>query len=398
MRRVAAAAAATVLVAAAGAHAQAFDRSGFEYVRDLPVERGFDGTLTFEPDGPMFAHARVGFGDVRIFDADGTPVPWRTQPDTHPTFRDVRLLNSGRQGRTAVALLDLGARRALHDRVVLRLPERPFVGRATVLGADRRDGPFTTLATTGIYDVRGARRARSTTVVFPTSDHRFLLIRARGVSRILGASVARGDEPPLRVGREPRSVTISSRGRDTVVRIDLGYRRVPVDELRITATTPRYDRPVTVEASNDGRRWAYVSVARVSRFEGSSPGPIVVGTRSRYLRAIIENGDDLPLRGVRVELRSRSHALVIEGGHKAPYRMYYGAPGLRAPNYEFARLPLRRGDVTVRGALGAEQRNPAFDEPERPFGERHGWILSAALAAAAAVVAVAGFLALRRRA
>jgi hypothetical protein len=52
----------------------------------------------------------------------------------------------------------------------------------------------------------------------------------------------------------------------------------------------------------------------------------------------------------------------------------------------------------IDGTFGEERRNPAFTAPTRPFGERHGWILSAALVGAAAVVGVAGFLAMRRRA
>ena len=38
--------------------------------------------VTFAADGPLFAHTRVGFPDLRVFDARGGQVPWRRPPET----------------------------------------------------------------------------------------------------------------------------------------------------------------------------------------------------------------------------------------------------------------------------------------------------------------------------
>jgi hypothetical protein len=384
---------------AAAALAGGLATSDLRYARE--VEGAGGRHVAVEPDGAMFAHARRDFADVRVLDAGGRQVPWRRRPADEPAFDEpVTVLNSGRQGRFAVALLDLGPGRAVRDRVVLDVPDRDFVGRVVLSGAFRPEGPFTRLGATGIYDVAGARRARSTTAVFAPSIYRFLLVRATGVTRITGATVSTGRQAPYRVGRNPRRVSTRQVGRRTVITLDFGFRNVPVDELRISARTRRYDRPITVEAANDrsGRQWTQVSLGRISRFEGSVPSPIPVGSRARFLRVRIDNGDDPPLAGVEVRALSRSFALVLEGGHRSPYVLYYGAPGARAPNYEFARLPLPPGMPIAGASLTPERPNPDFEVPERPFGERHGWVLPAALGAAAVTVAVAGFLAMRRRA
>jgi hypothetical protein len=372
--------------------------SELRYTRS--VEGAGGAHVAIEPDGAMFAHAQPDFGDVRVVDARGRQVPWRARPPARLEFEEpVLVLNSGRQGGAAVALFDLGPARVLRDRIVLEVPPRPFVGRAVVFGSDRRLGPYALLGGTGIYDVRGAQRARSTTVVFPVTDYRFLRVRATGVTRITGARVRVGPGEPLRIVRTPERTSRRERGGQTIVTLDFGYRNVPVDELRISARTGRYDRTVRVDATNDrsSSAWRPVSSGRISRFEGSVPSPVPVGARARFLRITIDNGDDPPLAAVDVRALSRSFALVLEGRHRAPYTLYYGAPGARAPNYEFARLPLPPTDVAG-GSLTPERLNPDFDVPERPFGERHGWILSAALAAAALAVGAAGFLALRRRA
>lgn len=371
---------------------------------DLRYTRGVEGAggahVALEPDGPMFAHARTDFADVRVVDARGNQVPWRTRPEDVPVFEQrVQPLNSGRQGGAAVALLDLGRGRAVRDRVVLDIPDRNFTGRAVVSGADRADGPFTRLGATGIYDVAGAQRARSTTAVFAPTIYRFLMVRATGVTRITGATVARGTRAPFPVERTSQSTAVRHAGRQTIVTLDFGSRNVPVDELRITAATRRYDRPVVVEvANNPGGNWSLVARGRISRFPGANPSSIPLASRGRYRRVRIDNGDDPALAGIEVRALSRSFALVLEGGHPAPYALFYGAPGARAPNYEFARIPLPARETVHGASLTAERANPEFQAPERPFSERHGWILSGALVAAAAVVGVAGFLALRRRA
>ena len=397
MKRLTAAAAALALAPVPAAVAAEIDRTQFRYTRAVTAMR--PGAVVIEPDGLLFAHTGEAFRDVRIVDARGRQVPWRVLPRHRETTRSVPLLNSGRHDRAAVALLDLGPARRVHDRLVLDVPERRFVGRAVVSGSDRRNGPFTRLAATGIYDVGGARNARSTTAVFPPTDFRYLQVRATGVSRIAGAAVSAARERPQLVHR-PFELERVERGRRTILELDLRHRDLPVDELEISAGSPRYDRPVTIEGSNGGERFVVLARARISRFSGSRRAPIQLPARHRYLRIAIDNGDDEPLARLRVGARSRSRALVLEPGHRLPYRLLYGRAQARAPRYEFARLPLARDTRTVRGVLGPERANALFEPPPdtRSLAERHGWVVEAALALAAVAVGGVGLLALRRRA
>ena len=350
-------------------------------------------------DKPLLAHAQDGLADLRVVDADGREVPWRLVPEVAAESRSVALLNRGRRNGAAVALLDLGPRRGTLDRVTLDVPDTSFVGRVVVLGADTRVGPRTRLGTTAIYDVRGAQAARSTTAVFAPTDFRYLELRATGVSRIDGAAVSTAAAPPAVAPLTARTAR-RERHRETIVTVDLGYPRVPVDELRITAGTPRYSRPVIVEASPDRRVFRAVASAVISRFPGSTSPAVPVGTRDRYLRVRIDNGDDAPLASVRVEPLARQVRIALEPGHSSPYRLLYGARTLGPPEYEFVRLPFdARARMTV-ARLGREHVNAAFEPPPdtRSFVERHDWLVEAALGVAAAAVGAVGFLALRRKA
>jgi len=389
---------------AAGAQpaaAAGLDRADFRYQRPLVAGAGGEPVL-IEPDGPLFEHSLPGFADLRIADARGRQVPWRrTRSERVSSPEAVPVLNSGHQGRFAVALLDLGTRRRIRDRVVLEVPDRGFVGRAVVLGADDRHGPFTRLSATGIYDVRGAHPARSTVAVFPPSDFRYLLVRATDVSRIAGASVSGARERPRLFRRTARSVSQRQEGTRTIVTLDLEFRDVPVDELRIAAETARYERPVTILGSNSQQRFVPLAAARIFRFPGSVSAPISVGVHRRYIRIEIDNGDDTPLRGIEVSAWSRSHALLLEGGHPLPYSVYYGSPRANAPDYDFARLPASTLGIVraVRGRLGPERETTAFEPPPdtRSFTARNPGLVTGALALAALALGAVGLLALRKR-
>lgn len=396
MRRVGGAALAAAVLApfAAGA---GVDTSSFRYVREVTATH--PEAVVVYPDGPMFAHAADGFPDLRVVDARGRQVPWRPLPERSSASGSLRatVLNSGRRGRFALALLDLGPRRRVLDRVELDVAGGDFVGRVVVSGADRRGGPFTRLSATEIYDVGGAQHARSTTVIVPPTDFRYLQLRATGVSRIDGATVSAA---PQRAPLVRRGFTLrrSERGRETLLALDFGYRDVPVDELDVEARTRRYDRPLVVEASNDGTRFFVLARARAFRFPGSHSPPVVVGAARRFLRVRIDNGDDEPLRGIEIRARGQADALVLEDGHQLPYRLLYGSGRVAAPRYDFATIPF--DSPTVPGTLGRERLNAAFERaPDtRGFFRRHGWAVDAALALAAVVVALGGVLALRRTA
>ena len=377
------------------------DESGFRYTRT--VAAASSGPLIVEPDGPLFAHARGGLVDLRVLDASDAQVPWRALPPNQAFGAEsITILNQGRQGGAAVALLDLGPERAVHDRVVLEIPDTNFVGRVIVSGSDRRGGPFTRLSATGIYDVRGATRARSTTAVFPPSDFRYLQLRATNVSSIESALVTGATQRPRRIRRSARATRIDQVGEQTIVTVDLGYRNVPVDELEMRAATPRYDRPVLITGSNDDVRYVPLASARIFRVAGSSTAPIALQAHHRYLRLTIRNGDDEPLRRLAVVSLARSRAILLEGGHPGPYRLLYGDRNGTAPDYDFARLPrsaLGLGGA-ARATLGPERMNPDFSsaEPARSFADEHPLVVKLSLALAAMVVAFAGFLSFRRRA
>ncbi|MDX6412458.1 MAG: hypothetical protein QOE91_1974, partial [Gaiellaceae bacterium] len=176
------------LVLASSAAAARFDTSTFRYTRTLSASGG--GPVAFDADGPLFAHAGGDVANLRVLDANDEQVPWRAWPERPVGPLPVRVLDAGRSGRAAVALLDLGPGHAVHDSLELDIPGGNFVGTVTVSGSDDR-AAFTRVGSSRVYDIVGARGgARSTLVSFAPSDFRYLRLRATGVARIAGATVS----------------------------------------------------------------------------------------------------------------------------------------------------------------------------------------------------------------
>jgi hypothetical protein len=387
------------LVAAGIAGAAAIEPEDFRYERGLAAH-GAAEPIAFEPDGLMLLHARPGFGDLRILDAYGVQVPWRRLPELEEAAREVELLNSGRSGSEAVALLDLGSAPAPYDRIELDIAKPTFVGRVRVRGSDRRAGPYRLLSTTGIYSIQGARDARSTTAVVPRADFRFLEVAASNVPRIDGARVSGAGERPRLTRRGHTSLGAKSVDGSTQFTLDLGTRQVPVTELTVSSSTATYERPVRVEGANDLESFQLLADARIFRFRGSSSAPVSFDSRFRYLRVTIDNGDDPALEDVLLETRGPSRAVLLEPGHEPPFRLLYGGPGVEAPSYEFARIPPPAPRTLLAPSqLGPELVNEAFEPPAdtRPFTERHPALIQAALALAAAALVAGGFFALRKK-
>jgi Protein of unknown function (DUF3999) len=375
------------------AGAASVDETRFRYERTLESNGGL---TAFEPDGPLYQHAQLGLEDLRVVDARGRQVPWRQRSVRGDSdLRAARILNAGTEGGAAVALLDFGPERTVRQRIQLDVPLRPFVGRAEVFGSDDRR-TFTRLSSTAIYDVRGAARAVSASVVFPPSDFRYYRVRATGVATIRGATAEAVTDAAAPVERRA-ALAVQQRPRHTVVTADLRYRRLPVHELRFASATPAFDRPVVVSGSNDGATFVPVGSGRLYRFGDEGETTVPVQSRYRFLRIRIENGDDAPLRRLRVTLRAYRDYILLAPGFTPPYRVLYGG-SVQRPEYDFAQQPEARGTPQY-VALGAERANDAFEPPAdtRSFVERNPRLLQGALAAAAFALLAGGFLALRRR-
>ena len=403
MKSVVAAVMSLVLVAlvaatAAGA-SQTVDSQRFRYERALSGATGRPLLVTL--DEPLLGHARADLSDIRVLDAKGAQVPWRTVPEVAALRPlSIPLIDVGRENGALVALLDLGTSRRVVNRINLQIPGSNFVSKVEVRGSDDRVS-FRSLGKTLVYDVKGATHSRSTVISFRSSDLRYLELRAVGLPGISSATASRqGVKRQYRTWK-PESTIRKERKTATVVTLDLGY-RLPVTLLDVRAATSVYERPLEVMGSRDGSSWLPLAEGRLFKFDGAAQDPIAIDAQTRFLRLRIENGDDKPLGAVTVRVLAHPRTLYVKGGAPGPYRMLYGARSrsLGAPDYDLARMPRSALslDRAVQGHLSNERALQGPAAPAKSLLDRYPWLIEAALALVAIAFGAAGFIIFRSKA
>ncbi len=355
--------------------------------------------MTFEADGPVYEHSRPDLSDLRILDGDGRQVPLRSLPPAADrVVKEVAPLNAGRRGRGFVALLDLGPQRVVRNRAELRLAnDRHFVGRVVVFGSDDRRS-FTRLSSTQVWNLRGATAAASTTLVFPPTDHRFLRLEGTGVPIPDSVGVYFERSRP-RLEPVDAAVSVQQRGSKTLVTVDVGYAKLPVDVLRFQTTTRRFDRELLIEATN-GDVFSPFKEDRILRLGGVQKLDANVAARFARLRITIENRDDEPLSGLRVRGACAASEARTRGGLRPAVSRALREPVHRLPGLRLCACAARGAQAARGGSLSAERPNPAYEAPEdtRSFLERNPRVVEGSLALVAIALGVGGFFALRRRA
>ena len=365
-------------------------------------------------DREVFQNAAAGrpalppLRDLRIIRDGGAEVPYqlriadgRAERETMPAqIQDLGHL----PGQHTSFILDLGAAAARHNEVEIFTDSATFGRKTAVAARNAATAAWVTLQEDAeIFAFAVAERtfaARHTRIRYPESTARYLRIRIiNGRAEplnITGAAVALAreraeqeiDYRPALVSRVEDTET-----RATVVTLDLGGPGIPAGRLSFATSAANFHRDAQVAGSNDGNRWAELNAAAVYRyrtpqFSDSRREVPFPESRYRYYRLTVANGDDPPLPLADIMLHGLARRLIFPVAPGADYALYYGNPAARPPAYELARLAdyLETEDLPL-AAVGAQQANPAFAGHRRPLTERYPWLITAAVAAAALVLA-----------
>jgi hypothetical protein len=111
------------------------------------------------------------------------------------------------------------------------------------------------------------------------------------------------------------------------------------------------------------------------------------------VKVIVENGDDDPLPVSRIQLLSVQRRIYFDPRGQSALRLFYGDAKLDPPSYDYQKFFQARPDAAV-AQLGSPEANAQFTgrPDDRPWSERHGWVLWVAMFLAVVVI---GGIALR---
>ncbi len=387
------------------------ERKYFAKVRDV---QSADPTKTnyIVVDNAIWSHARPDLADIRLYNNDKVvPYALRMQGIAEISERhEVKILNKGVVPNYTRFLLDMSGF-DVYDEVILELSQHDFDRIAIVEGAnDPRARTWTMLTTTPIFDFSKQKLGSHLELKLPPSNFRYLRISIsrRGIDHgnlvlpqhIHGAiasntfrSTAVWDDAGGKLKR-------TERPHETILEIEMD-KGAPVDRIHFAVPADRinFRRLITVEMSYDEKEpanddgWQTLAdgeISRVRSAEGKVDEDLDISThdtRSAHWRIIVRNGDDPPLP-IRPVLQTVERRMYFDPKGATAFKVYYGDPKVEAPVYEYDKL-FRETEAAsaVPAILGNEMPNlQAAPRPdERPWTERHKWVLWTAM-----IVAILG--------
>jgi hypothetical protein len=355
-------------------------------------------------DADVFKHARPDLGDLRILDGQ-SQIPFvltreRGGTSTHET--QAKILNLGSVGDRTEFDLDTNGF-AEYDHVRLQIDAKDFINNAQIEGRRTlKDSSPTKLGTGTLYDFSKENLGSNFTLRFPSASFSYLHVRlAPGirVDQVKAAYLSSVAETKTAWINAGQCTAGASPPKRSVYQCSI-FDGMPVERIafHVPPAAVNFNRTVVLsDARGNEFQRASVSRVRVNRGGQSVTSEDldidVDGPSTKQITATIENGDDPALPIQLVQPLSVERRLYFDPKGNSSLQLYYGDPKLEAPSYDYARIFQQASDAVV-AQLGPAQANPQFTSrpDDRPWSERHGYVLWIAMVLA---VLVLGGLALR---
>ncbi len=425
MKRCSAAVLAVLLAVPLGARAQGPDLRRWQWFQEvlLPAPKG----------GPYFAitlppqvlgkandsfEMKSGLSDLRLVDGKGELIPHVVRV-LRAEYRQSEVPIKQRfdeapdeKGRFMQVKVELhGGPELKHNEIEVETPGLNYRRHVVVLGSDSADFKDSLKLVDGhvlAYAIEG-RLVAIRRLHYTPKSYRFLQVRVYAdgdeappkVDRITVRHTVAvpGKEVTLEASLEPRQPVRGDGGPGSAWFINLGFDRVPVQQLTFDSDQAGVERPFRLEAAErDGRRleifggewhWRAAGDKRVLQIDF----PEVTASRLRLVVTDFAN-PPLDLRAVRYSAPARE-VVFAQKDYARPVKLYYGNPDAEAPHYDFEReVPLVLPQPSEPAQLGEQVRNPTYEPPPASLSERAPWLIYLALAAASlALLAVLALLA-----
>ena len=342
-------------------------------------------------DETIWQHANSDLTDLRLYSAQ-TEIPYALDVErsgSETEQKECRILQPSSVAGKTQFLLDMSAI-SEYNRVTLKIAAKNFVARARIEGQDDPHGTkWAVLGTTTVYDLSDEKLGHNSTLQIPVTTFKYLQVTLD--SSVKPADLESGTAGITRA-RQVVWRTLSStpqqtrQGKDTVVTFSVPE-NVPVEQVvfDIDPSQPNFSSDIQLQADMQQP----VRAGEISRIHMQRSGQTIDveqtslafgGIRRGTLKAIIHNGDDLPLKINSVRLQQYERRIYFNSPSGAQAMLYYGDRGLGAPVYDYAKL-FQKDPGVSKVQLSAEQINAAYTgrPDERPWSERHPAVLWVAI-------------------
>lgn len=404
------------------ASTRAAEPNQFRFHKDIErTDTARENLAALPFDADVYAAARDGFPDVRVFDSAGGETPFLIEKATQPRTRTTRAgcafhtpsLKTQDDGLEIVVQLDRDSPPA--DGLAIFTPLANYERRVRVFGGN--DGTdWTPLVADGlVFDYSRYMDVSNREIRLPKNGFRWFKIVVSGISdtkespfleltrKYRGGGESERIEKtvlerrPFRIDRiefwNDKTETFSEHekqvdcpvailgveenAKEKTTTIDVSARRAPIVQLTLETTSRNFSRAVEVRryvaekpSENGSPRQVPPPIALASgrvtsvEFGGYRNRSLDIGLpelREARYRIVIHNEDNPPLKITGVKGRGPQYRAVFLAAAGERYRLAYGAENVGSPRYDAVAVlnTLRReGNRPIECRLGAEVAGP----------------------------------------
>jgi hypothetical protein len=398
---------------ALSALAAAYDAAIPYFVRSRNVTVAAPATQNyFIVDGDVWKFSRPDLSDIRLYDGD-SQLPYalvRQSGGSSTEETSAKVLNLGSVAGHTEFDLDVSAL-AEYDQVRLQLGAKNFINHAQVEGRKAlNDRSGVDLGSSTLYDFTAEGLGSNSNLKFAAASFPYLHVRlAPGIrpDQVKGAYLSNFSETKAAWSEAGQCEPAAGLAKQSTFDCTLGD-GMPLERIAFnvgsakgsgaTGSDRNFSRTVIVtdEKGSEIQSGAInrLFVKRGGETVSNEDLAIDVYPRvAKKVHVIVENGDDAPLPISRIQLLSVQRRIYFDPRGKSALRLYYGDAKLDAPSYDYQKFFQTSPDAAL-AQLGSAKANAQFTgrPDDRPWSERHGWVLWVAMLVA---VAMLGGLALR---
>lgn len=378
---------------------------------------GATGFVKIPISSEIFNDSQIYLQDLRVINDTNDPVPHLLQWDDsgkrlRTEWKSAKLLNSSRIDKKYSRVVADFGRTEEKNAVQVDTSGANFRRRVELEGSndsvrwEKLTGVFL------LFDVAvQGRQQRLDVLTLPLNNFRFLRITVYNmpdesepitIQAVKCASrKVTAENDLIALSTKSLSITQDNDRKETLVRIDLGFKNLPINRIRIQADDPFFYRGFSISAGNDpntsgkDRKETFRTKAepqtepirylcsgvfyRIRDKEDSRESLVLedIYIPYRYVELRIYNGDNPPLNITSVGLWRGAVDLIFEARAGRSYSLLGGNQAARAPDYD---LSSSIRDLN-KGNLPAVRTGPSTKGAEKktPWTERHGTLILALL-------------------
>lgn len=376
-----------------------FSLDKWQYYKEISSASG--GLVKFSLDDELFLTAKNDLADLRVIDEDNQEVPYKLIVNAAKNKSEIIypkiLNNSFVSGENSSAIIELEEGQKEINRLKINTPSENFQRNVKVYGSDDSMNWNILVDNAYIYDYTDKKanfKSQNTTLNFSLSVFRYIKIEiadSEGIPvKISGIEAVRYvSERATEIARHPHfEITENKEEKVSEVICDLGFSGIPTSAVRLNISDENFNRGVLVYASNNEKDWkfnsnGYIFRYNMNKFTGENLKINFGETNERYLKIIINNKDNQPLKIFDLVTYSFYREVIFQADPGNSYKVYYGNAKADFPEYDlekyFVYLDL---DNVAEVNLSKQKDNNSFvaeKTPEKPFTERIPYLMPSAL-------------------